>query len=286
MKKYFSKGFVISWIALSCIALLVGASYKSLMLDDSNNCSQPVNFMAQVKCANSLYLITNGIAEYNSGYGINIDSVLLKDGIVQTVQLYAGDVVNYTKTEADGTVVFSGSATVWDDLRIIPSGMDRPGTADPTLKVIRTNIYGWEFEKNDEAYFTAQMPHGYKVGSNFYVHVHWTPGANGVTENAKTVGWKVDVSAASINGVIGAPQTYDLSGTCDGVDYKHKMSSDVEISGSGVGISSIIQGRVYRTDTGADDTWTGTATGELPFLLELDFHYELDTAGSRAPTSK
>ena len=43
---------------------------------------------------------------------------------------------------------------------------------------------------------------------------------------------------------------------------------------------------IKRTDTGTDDTWAGTASGSLPMILEIDFHYEIDTIGSREPASK
>jgi hypothetical protein len=36
-----------------------------------------------------------------------------------------------------------------------------------------------------------------------------------------------------------------------------------------------------RTDTGADDTWAGVGAGNLPLLLEIDFHFPIDTMGSR-----
>jgi hypothetical protein len=38
---------------------------------------------------------------------------------------------------------------------------------------------------------------------------------------------------------------------------------------------------IKRTDTGADDTWVGTISGDRPMLLEVDFHYQIDTVGSR-----
>jgi hypothetical protein len=193
---------------------------------------------------------------------------------------------NYSEFETDGTLKFNGDATVWDDIRIIPAGFDRPGVADPALVLIRAGIYGWEFQVDDSAYFSVQMPHNYKVGSNFYVHVHWTPGANGVAESGKAVGWKVDLSVASIGSAIGATSLYDLSDTVTGTNYLHEVASDVVVSGTGVGISAMLMGTIKRTDTGADDTWAGVASGSLPILLELDFHYEIDTVGSRERTSK
>lgn len=205
---------------------------------------------------------------------------------LQSMQFYMGGTANRTINELDGTLVFQGDATVWDDMRIIPSGMDRVGVADPTLVQMATNIYAWEFQKNDEAYFSIQIPHKYKAGSDMYVHIHWSPGANGNEESGKTVGWKVDYAITSIGSAFGSTTLADLSHAVTGVDQQHEITSDVTVSGSGVGISAIIIGRISRTDTGTDDTWSGTASGSLPLLLELDFHYEMDTVGSRTHISK
>ncbi len=39
--------------------------------------------------------------------------------------------------------------------------------------------------------------------------------------------------------------------------------------------------KIYRSDTGTDDTWAGTSAAQSPGLLEVDFHHEIDTMGSR-----
>lgn len=204
-----------------------------------------------------------------------------------------GDITggNYSEFEDDGTLKFEGDATVWDDIRVTPGGFDRAGSADPALvsyqpggSGIATFLYEWQV--NDIAYFTVQLPHSYKTGSDIKAHIHCTPGANGVTENGRTVGWKIDYSWASINGNFGAMATLDLSDACDGTNHKHQMTPDVTITGTDKGISSMLICNIKRTDTGTDDTWSGTASGSLPLLLEIDFHFQIDTVGSRESASK
>ena len=75
----------------------------------------------------------------------------------------------------------------------------------------------------------------------------------------------------------------DLSDTCYGTNHKHQMTPDVVIDGhtAAKGISSMLICNVRRTDTGGDDTWSGTASGSLPMLLEIDFHIPINTMGSR-----
>jgi hypothetical protein len=198
---------------------------------------------------------------------------------------------NYLEIESDGSVELIGNATVWDDMRVTPGGFDRVGIADPSLVSYQpggsgTATFLYEWQKNDIAYFTVQLPHSYKTGTDIKAHIHWTPGANGVTENGNTVGWKIDYSWASINGNFGAMATLDLSDSCDGIDHKHQMTPDVTITGTNKGISSMLICNIKRTDTGTDDTWAGTASGSLPLLLEIDFHYQIDGFGSREIASK
>lgn len=192
---------------------------------------------------------------------------------------------------ASGSTPITYSDTVWDDMRITPGSFDRAGVSDPDIVAYDVNggglsTYLWEFAKNDIASFTIQMPHSWKEGTSIYCHIHWTPGARGNEENGATVGWKIDYSWANANANFGTMATLDLSDACDGTDHKHQMTPDVVISGTGKTISSMLICNVKRTDTGADDTWASTISGQLPMILEIDFHYEIDTAGSASRTAK
>jgi hypothetical protein len=198
---------------------------------------------------------------------------------------------NYAEFEADGTLEFFGDATVFDDLRITPGSFDRPGVADPDYVLYNPNggglgVYLPEFALNDFASFTVQMPHGYHPEQSIYCHLHWTPGARGNEEATKKVGWKIDYSWANISANFGNMQTIDLSDVCDGTDHKHQMTDEVEISGTGKAISSMLLCTVKRTSTGTDDDWASTTSGQLPLLLEIDFHFPMNTIGSRLRSSK
>jgi hypothetical protein len=60
------------------------------------------------------------------------------------------------------------------------------------------------------------------------------------------------------------------------------MTPDVAITGSGKGISSMLLCNLRRTDE-LTDPWTNA---QGPLLLEIDFHYPIDTVGSRQRASK
>ena len=180
---------------------------------------------------------------------------------------------------------------VWDDVRVVPGSFTRPGSSDPTLRTYTpggagTATYLYEFAKGDIVTFMVQIPHKYKEGEDISVHLHWTPGDNGAGESGNYVGWKVDYSWANVDGTFGSMATADLSDVCDGTDHKHQMTPEVTITGTGKDISSMLMCNLKRTDTGADDTWAGSGTGNLPMILEVDFHFPIDTIGSRQQATK
>lgn len=180
---------------------------------------------------------------------------------------------------------------VWDDLRITPTAFDFVGSTDPSLVDFRPTGAGaisklYEFAKDDVAYFVVQLPHSYKLGSDISIHAHWTPGARGAAEGTALVGWKLIYTWANIGDAFPVMQTADLSSACTSTDWAHLMTPSVTISGTGKGISSQLVCQITRTDTGTDDTWASTTTGQLPLLLEVDFHYQLDSIGSRTISAK
>jgi uncharacterized protein (TIGR02145 family) len=206
-------------------------------------------------------------------------------------ELKVGGENNAVKISHGGVMTFEGAATVWDDLRVAAESISVGGANIPALVSYQPTGSGAttklrEFAKGDIGYFTTQIPHGYKVGSDIYVHIHWTPRDYGAAQSGNSVGWKVLYSIAAINESFPAMSTADLSDICDGANDKHHMTSQVAITGTDFGISSIIMGQVTRTDTGLDDTWSETVTGRLPLLLGVDFHIEMDTVGSKSNTGK
>jgi hypothetical protein len=179
------------------------------------------------------------------------------------------------------------SDTVWDDLRIIPGSFNFPGSAYPTLQDWQpggsgTTFKVYCFDQSDVAYFTVQMPHSYKLGTDIYAHVHWTPRDRGTTEGTATVNWELNYSWANIEGVFGASANVDMTDACQSTNHEHLMSPSVSITGTDKGISSMLVCQIAR---GTDDTWEGTGANG-PALLEIDFHYEIDTIGSDFESEK
>ncbi len=217
-------------------------------------------------------------------------SDMLNNGLLPKAHI--GGSENYISIDENGNLAMNGDATVWDDLRIVPGAFTFAGSADPSLQDWQPGGSGatlkvWRFKKDDEAFASCQMPHSYKEGTDLNFHIHWTPADRGNEENGALVGWKVDYTIANVGGVnFGSTTTVDLSDACSGFDDRHEKTIGVSVDGTGLLISHMILLRIYRSDTGADDTWAGTLSAQSPGLLEFDIHFEMDTIGSKQVRTK
>jgi hypothetical protein len=200
--------------------------------------------------------------------------------------------------ESDGTMRLDGAATVFDDVMIYPDATSRGGSNPPTWGGAGANafkrnagstsqgVFLWMFSASSEqeVYFTIQIPHGYKVGSDIFPHVHWTTATG--TPSGTNVVWGLEYTASAIGGnfpvtntltsnsiipVIGSP-----SGT-----GQHLITSLGAISGTGLGISTVLVCRLFRATSNVSDTFANEVG-----LLGIDFHIEKDTEGSRSEFSK
>lgn len=207
-----------------------------------------------------------------------------------------GGATDHTKFESDGTIVMEGAATVWDDFLVNPDATSRGGSNVPVwggsgATAFKKNgssqgVFLWMFSASteQEVYFTVQLPHKYKVGTDLYPHVHWTTATG--TPTRTNVAWGLEYTVVKIGGTY--PNTIIATGnsviggipTITGVG-QHLITSLPVISGSGIDISTIIVCRLFRNVTDANDTFANEVG-----LLSMDFHYEIDTEGSRSEFTK
>ncbi len=65
------------------------------------------------------------------------------------------------------------------------------------------------------------------------------------------------------------------------MSHKHHIAGFDAISGTGKGISSMLICRLFRDVSDPNDTYGADA-----FVLEFDFHFQIDAPGSFQATSK
>lgn len=184
-----------------------------------------------------------------------------------------GSFGNYFKIESDGSFELEGDATQYDDLRV-SLAITKKGINDkPSEYLLHSRFFTYVFDKSktEDVLFFVQLPHSYKEGSDIYPHVHWFP-TDGNTGN---VVWKLEYSWANYTDIIPSPTTISATDAALG-QYRHSIAQFPGIVGTGKKISSMLCCRLYRDGGNAADTYNSNAG-----ILEFDFHFEINSLGSR-----
>lgn len=201
-----------------------------------------------------------------------------------------GNGTNNTFIEADGSLSYEGSATRWDDLKIPIDATSKGSSNAPTYAKYIDNgsgsqgvwIYWFSPTQEQEGYFVLQMPHAWKEGSTLYPHVHWT---SNTSQTNKAVTWGLEYTWTNVNGTFQNTTILKNSTPIDGdtgvTANKHYITSLGPISGTNKTLSSMLVCRVFRVASDSSDTYSSNAG-----LLEIDFHYEIDSDGSRQEYTK
>jgi len=215
------------------------------------------------------------------------------DGEVKGATGYFGGASHYASFEADGTLKMTGDATVWDDLRFPATSVKVPPAKYPGFSQFLDDgassqgvfLLWFDATTEEEVYIIAQLPHGYKEGSDVYPHVHWTPAAGGGA--GEVASWGMEYTWANIGGDFGATSIIYANAHTPAdaslVASRHYWTSFAALTGTNKTISSMLAIRLFRdaAGTGETDSYGGDAG-----LLEFDVHFEMDTIGSRLVSAK
>ena len=174
------------------------------------------------------------------------------------------------KFEADGTLVFSGAATTFEDLSSGATATKQGSTLKPDFD--ETNI-GLLFPQNDPAeivYIVHQMSHSKLMNSSIYPHIHFNQTSSSVPVFKMDYRWyklgAAPTGAFTTVSTTTAVFTY-VSGTISQVYSWAAISAP-----STETVSSIFECKLYRDDN--------VVTGDV-LVKAFDIHYEKDTLGSR-----
>jgi hypothetical protein len=211
----------------------------------------------------------NGTSLLNGASGLSVNLIGAKFG---------SDDVNFSQFETDGTLVFNGDATVWEDLRFPATAINPAGAAN-AMVFDTANIGFTAGAPGIQAIaILGQMPHAWKVGSDIYPHIHWQP----TTTNTGNVLWRMEYKWTNINDTEpGSFTTVEILDAGDGTAFKHQLVGFGAISGIGKTLSSQLSIKISRVGDNVTDTYTGDT-----LLKEFDIHYEIDTLGSRTELTK
>lgn len=186
-----------------------------------------------------------------------------------------GDATNYTAFAADGSMSFSGSATVWDDLFVPLTTAKQGQNNKPAFDETRV---GYLFPAGDttaKMYLVVQFPHAWKEGSRIHPHVHYEHAASGSPV------FKMDYLWHNIGGTSsGSFTTYTMSTReypWTSGSVHQLITNPTGIDGTGKTMSSIMLIKLYRDDS--------AYTGDL-LTYQFDIHLEKDSLGSKTEYTK
>jgi hypothetical protein len=193
-----------------------------------------------------------------------------------------GSVTDHVSIDENGFLSLVGSATVFDDLRIEPTTRNT-GAKAPTFTNWLGGLYLYDFDDallaaEKEIFFTVQLPHSWREGSAVEPHVHWVAKSAGTA--GQVVRWGLEYTKQNIGAAFSAPSTVYATTIAGGgsiaTQDSHLITDFDAIDMTGETISTVIVCRLFRNSSNAADTYTGTAG-----LLYIDWHYEINSMGSR-----
>jgi hypothetical protein len=202
-------------------------------------------------------------------------AVAITGGSIVTGNASFGVSEGHTSFEADGTMVMSGSATVWDDI-FFPLTTAKQGQTDkPPFSTTEVAYLYPSGDTSHIMYMVAQFPHSMKIGSTIQPHVHWKQNHSGSPVFKMDYKWH-DIGVDSpANFTTYTMSTRAINYTSGSI---HQLNYGTGISGSSItGISSIMLIKLYRDDT--------AYTGDV-ITYQFDIHYLRDSLGSREEFSK
>lgn len=196
-----------------------------------------------------------------------------------------GDQSNYSQFENDGTLVFKGNATVFDDCEPLGITVNTTGPNAPAFTAYSGgNLKAYEFVgvttlKDFNCGF--QMPHSYKVGSDVSPHLHlYIPDnvVGGVIKFSYEYTWTNISQTGAVSVSTGSGTLTRISNA--GIAHNEILSLGI-LNGTGKTISSMLMMRLFRDPTDAADTFEASV-----WLKSIDLHFEKDTVGSRQILTK
>jgi hypothetical protein len=184
------------------------------------------------------------------------------------------DFIFELKTKVDNIVPLNGG---WIDLLGYPT-IKGIGVNDPAYVNYIGNIMQYQFASNEmnELSFEYHLPHGYVLGSDMFIHTHWSTKIVDLG-NAK---WYFEISFAKgyDRGAFSEPIIVSVIQGGSTVARSHQIA-EVQFTDDGtlkidrtlIEPDGLILVRMYRDPADIDDTLT-----EAPFVHFVNVHMQID----------
>ena len=175
-----------------------------------------------------------------------------------------------------------GIGVKWDDLRFAFHGRNLDKTSghlDYDVAELGVNFDdSSRYNDADQIGIIAQMPHNYKFGTNLKPHAHWIQNQDEVP-NALLKYRIYDNGEVPGSWILAAPT---------GIAFEYEQNAlqiiifpEIDMS-TVTGVSSFIDIKMYRDASNASGLFSGSDDYSGNVLMkEFDFHYQIDSLGSR-----
>lgn len=194
---------------------------------------------------------------------------------------------NFTGFEDDGTMVFNGTATVYDDIlnQLIGQRLESPSSRITQNTAEGSVVFATNTELTDYVVMNIQISHSWKMGTDLYPHLHWWQAQNNVPNWLLQYRWQRNGQAKT---------TAWTSVKMNTNAFTYSSGTLCQISGfpaitppSNYSISDILQCRVLRDNANTSGLFAGADpyTGSVS-AVNFDSHYIRDMGGSRQEYSK
>jgi hypothetical protein len=166
----------------------------------------------------------------------------------------------------------------WRDLRaeIRTRGV---GATDPNDSIYRGNVKAYSFAVGDLAWIEFHMTHDYVLGTDIFLHYHWSHNSADVTGGNITIGANVTYAKGHNQGAFSATVKPIITANASIIRYQH-MISELQLSASSPSATQIdtnnlepdglILARVYLS---ANNITSSNGVPD-PFIHEVDIHYQ------------
>ena len=187
---------------------------------------------------------------------------------------------DYTETEQDGTPVFRGNASNWNDINLSINSLAPGATAPGNFSIPGTSLQIKAFTGTgvtQSAHGSLEILHDYKEGTDIVPHIHWCPTTTGLGD----VKWQLEYSWLNGGSTVTTSTTITVTVAASGTVAHEQRTNFPAISGTGKLIGSRFVFRVFRDAADGADTYAADAGA-----FDFGVHYERDTIGSRQITTK
>lgn len=175
--------------------------------------------------------------------------------------------------------VFPLEDLVWDDYVVPIVGANVAGIKPPGLVKVNDNgagstgvyYYGFDPTTEEEVFFTIQLPHRVKAGTQIKPHVHWGPTTTGVGN----VVWGLEYCISNVNEPASNTTILTATGAAPGTLKQQVITGFPPIAGTQLRESSLLNCRFFRKAADAADTYAADAVA-----MSFDIHFQIEKLGS------